>query len=242
MAPGKKQQPVAQRAYSQLAETYAKLVDTKPFNAYYERPATLSLLPEVRGKRVLDAGCGPGSYAEWLVEHGAEVVSFDANPKMVRLARQRLGNRAKVLQARLEDPLDFASDISFHIALAPLVMDYVKDWEPVFKEFFRVLQPGGCLVFSMEHPYGKFYSHQATSNYFETHLVEFTWHGFGKPVVVPSFRRPMSDVINPLMAVGFMLDYLLEPLPTKDFKQADPEEYAKLMRSPRFMCIRALKL
>ncbi|WP_279387450.1 hypothetical protein [Rubrobacter taiwanensis] len=30
----------------------------------YERPATLSLLPDVAGKRVLDAGCGPGVYSE----------------------------------------------------------------------------------------------------------------------------------------------------------------------------------
>jgi len=52
-------------AYETLAERYAVLVDTKPENAYYERPATLSLLRDMRGKRVLDAGCGPGSYAEW---------------------------------------------------------------------------------------------------------------------------------------------------------------------------------
>jgi 2-polyprenyl-3-methyl-5-hydroxy-6-metoxy-1,4-benzoquinol methylase len=52
--------PIALEAYEELAESYAALVDTKPHNALYERPATLSLLPEVRGKRVLDAGCGPG--------------------------------------------------------------------------------------------------------------------------------------------------------------------------------------
>jgi 2-polyprenyl-3-methyl-5-hydroxy-6-metoxy-1,4-benzoquinol methylase len=62
--------PVALDAYDALAESYAALVDTKPHNAYYERPATLSLLPDVRGKRVLDAGCGPGVYSEWLASRG----------------------------------------------------------------------------------------------------------------------------------------------------------------------------
>ena len=52
--------PLALEAFEQLAEAYARLVDTKPHNAYYERPATLSLLPDVAGLRVLDAGCGPG--------------------------------------------------------------------------------------------------------------------------------------------------------------------------------------
>ena len=81
-------QPVAQEAYDILPEAYAAVVDTKPHNTDYERPATLSLLPDVKGKRVLDAGCGPGVYAEWLVNRGAEVVALDANAKMVKLARQ----------------------------------------------------------------------------------------------------------------------------------------------------------
>lgn len=64
------EKPIALAAYETLAERYAALVDTKAANAYYERPSTLSLLPDVRGKRVLDAGCGPGSYSEWLVALG----------------------------------------------------------------------------------------------------------------------------------------------------------------------------
>ncbi len=237
----RKTKPVAQDAYNDLAEAYAALVDTKPHNAYYERPATLSLLPDVNGRHVLDAGCGPGAYAEWLVAHGARVVAFDANKKMVRLACQRLGDKAQVLLADLESPLDFLSNASFDIIVAPLVMDYVKDWEPPFREFHRVLKTGGCLVFSMEHPYGKFYIHRETGNYFNVELVEYTWRGFGKPVIVPSYRRPLSGVINPLLKAGFTLDQILEPLPTQEFRLVDPEDYAELTRSPGFMCVRAIK-
>ena len=84
--------PIALDAYEILAESYASVVDTKPHNAYYERPATLSLLPEVNGKRVLDAACGPGVYCEWLLSRGAEVVALDASSRMVELAKQRVGN------------------------------------------------------------------------------------------------------------------------------------------------------
>ncbi len=231
--------PVAQDAYDQLAEAYAALVDTKPHNAYYERPATLSLLPDVAGKHVLDAGCGPGAYAEWLVEHGAIVEAFDANQKMVHLAQQRLGNRVAVRQADLEQPLDFLPDSSFDLVVAPLVMDYIRDWEAAFGEFHRVLKPGGVLVFSMEHPFAKFDDHRLTSNYFHVERVEYTWRGFGKPVSVPSYRRPLSAVINPLLRAGFILDQVLEPLPTAEFKQQDPGDYEKLSSSPGFICVRA---
>ena len=239
--PSKKHQPVAQKAYNELAEAYAARVDTKPHNAYYERPATLALLPDVRGKRVLDAGCGPGVYSEWLVMHGAPVLACDANKNMVRLARKRLGDRVEVLLADLEDPLEFASDASFDIIVAPLVMDYVKDWDAAFKEFNRILTPGGVLVFSMEHPASKYYDHSTTSNYFDTDLVTYTYHGFGSAVDVPSYRRPLSQVINPLIMAGFIVDCLLEPRPTEEFKAADPKDYEALMRSPGFMCLRAVK-
>ena len=237
----RKKKPIAQDAYNDLAEAYAALVDTKPHNAYYERPAMLSLLPEVNGKHILDVGCGPGAYAEWLVAHGAQVVAFDANKKMVRLARQRLGDKAEVFLANLESPLDFLNDASFDVIVAPLVMDYVKDWDPPFREFHRVLKVGGCLVFSMEHPYGKFYIHRETGNYFNVELVEYTWRGFGKPVVVPSYRRPLNGVINPLLKAGFTLDQVLEPLPTQEFRLVDPDDYEELIRDPGFMCIRAIK-
>ena len=48
-----------------------------------------SLLGDVDGKRVLDAGCGPGHYTEWLIAHGATVLAIDSSPRMVQLARQR---------------------------------------------------------------------------------------------------------------------------------------------------------
>jgi ubiquinone/menaquinone biosynthesis C-methylase UbiE len=236
-----KKQPIAQEAYDELAEAYAAMVDTKPHNAYYERPATLSLLPEVTGKRVLDAGCGPGVYTEWLVAHGAEVLALDANEKMVALAKQRLVGKAQVRQANLEAPLDFLQDGSYDIVLSPLVMDYVKDWEPVLREFYRVLKAAGCLVFSIEHPYMKYATHHLMSNYYKVERVEYIWRGFGKPVTVPSYRRPMSAVVNPLLKVGFSLDLILEPIPTEEFLEKDPEDYEELMRSPGFMCLRALK-
>jgi SAM-dependent methyltransferase len=236
------EKPIAQEAYDELAEAYAALVDTKAHNAYYERPATLSLLPDVKGKRVLDAGCGPGAYAEWLVNKGAQVVAFDANEKMVKLARERLGDKAKIFHANLEHPLDFLKDDWFELVVSPLVMDYVKDWESVFAEFYRVLRAGGNLVFSMEHPYAKFFDHRESSSYFELDLVDYVWTGFGMPVQVPSYRRPLSEVINPLVRAGFTLEQILEPKPTEEFRQKEPEDYEKLIRNPGFMCVRAIKV
>jgi len=45
--------------------------------------------------------------------------------------------------------------------------------------------------------------------------------------------------LNPLLEAGFVLERILEPIPTEQFKQADPKGYEKLSRQPGFLCIRA---
>lgn len=232
--------PIALQAFEELAEPFAARADTKPHNAYYERPATLSLVPDVSGKRVLDAGCGPGFYTAWLLDRGAEVVALDVSPKMVELARARVGTRAQVIQADLGQALDFLSPASFDLVLSALTLDYVLDWDAVFGEFFRVLRRPGQLVFSVGHPFADFLLHP-NGNYFQTEFIEHVWTGFGIRVTVPTYRRPLQGLLGPLMAAGFTLERLLEPTPVPAFQQSDPRHYEELSRQPGFLCIRAVK-
>ena len=233
--------PLALDAYEELAEAYAAVIDTKPHNAYYERPATLSLMPDVSGKRVLDAGCGPGVYCEWLVKHGADVIAIDASPKMVELANQRLGATADIRQADLSKPLDFLDSSSFDIVLCPLVLEYIEDWHTTFAEFYRVLRPAGCLVFSVTHPFSD-YVYFKSNNYFETELVGSEWKGFGPSRVhMPSFRRSLEATLSPPIDAGFIIERILEPKPTNEFKDADPRHYKELSEQPCFLCVRVRK-
>jgi SAM-dependent methyltransferase len=220
--------------YADIADRYAAVVDTKPYNAYYERPATLSVLPPLAGVRVLDAGCGSGWYAEHLVGQGAVVTAFDAEPRFVELTRARVGDRARVLQADLAQPLDFAPDASFDLVLCPLALHYVEDWGAVLAELARVLRPGGLLVFSTHHPFMDWKLFQ-TPDYFATELLEDDW-SIG---TVRFYRRPLTAMADALAGAGFVIERLVEPRPTEEFRRADPEGYEKLLRNPWFLLIRA---
>jgi 2-polyprenyl-3-methyl-5-hydroxy-6-metoxy-1,4-benzoquinol methylase len=66
---------VSIKSYDEMAKYYENFVDTKPWNAYYERPATLSLLPEIENKKILDAGCAGGWYTKYLLDKGADVMA-----------------------------------------------------------------------------------------------------------------------------------------------------------------------
>ncbi len=58
---------------------------------------------------------------------------------------------------------------------------------------------------------------------------------------MPFYRRPLSATTESLFRAGFVIERLIEPLPTEEFRQADPDEYDRLMHFPVFMCIRARK-
>lgn len=238
-------QPIAYDAYQKLADSYAAKIDTKPHNAYYDRPAMLGLLPDVQGKRVLDAGCGPGVYAENLVMRGAIVDACDASERMLELAAERLGDlvpQGKVCLHRLDltRPLTLFSDEAFDVVNAPLCLDYIEDWTSLFREFCRVLKPGGYLQYSAGHPSfdAEYFK---TDNYFSVEQVECTWTGFDVKVSMPSYRRSLAQAINPVMEAGLVLDRVLEPQPTDDFLKADPRRYRLLMHRPGFICVRARK-
>ncbi|MEM7782387.1 MAG: class I SAM-dependent methyltransferase [Planctomycetota bacterium] len=238
--------PIAYDAYEILADHYAEKIDTKPHNAFLDRPAVISLFPELNSdSKVLDLGCGPGAYTQELARRGASVVACDISEKMLGHARNRLQefidkDMVELLCIDLSQPLDMFSGDIFDYVNAPLCLDYISDWVSLFGEVFRVLKPGGRFVFSCGHPFFDADYFQ-TENYFSVEPVKALWTGFGVEVTVPSFRRSLEEVLMPTIVSGLQIEHVLEPRPTEEFKQIDPVRYQKLMHRPCFICVRCLK-
>jgi SAM-dependent methyltransferase len=226
--------PIALDAYETMADAYSDRVGEKPFNAFLERPATRALLPDLDGERVLDAGCGPGVTTEELLETGADVVGLDVSSRMLAHARERVGGR--VVRADLGSPLPFVDD-SFDGVHSSLALHYVADWPHLFGELARVLKPGGWLVCSVQHPYADF--ERVGEDYFAAEYVEETWDGFGGPVDVPFYRRPMGALLNGLLGAGFRFERVDETEPTERFREAAPGKYERVSREPTFLALRA---
>ena len=235
------EEPIARRAYAGFADRYAALAPTKPHNALYERPASLALLGDVAGLRVLDAGCGPGIASEILAHGGAEVHGFDVTPEMVALAQERCrGLAADFHIGDLARPLDWLPDDTFDRILCSLVLGYLGELEPAFRELHRVARPGARLVFSMSHPMEE-WNHpvsRSDGTYFERRRYGMYWQGFGEPApFVESWRRPLAEIFNALLDAGWSLERVVEPLPLPEMKAVDPRHYEELSRAPAFICI-----
>lgn len=117
-----------------------------------EWPALRALLPELRGLRVLDLGCGFGWFCRWARERGAaSVLGVDVSDRM--LARAKAENHDDAIsyaKADLEH-LDLPSG-SFELAYSSLALHYIENLEGLLARVQAALVPGGKLIFSVEHP------------------------------------------------------------------------------------------
>ncbi|HEX3463149.1 MAG TPA: class I SAM-dependent methyltransferase [Candidatus Elarobacter sp.] len=217
-----------------LAASYARVTASNAANAAYERPAVHALLGDVRDLEVLDAGCAAGEHAAWLLEHGARVVAVDGSAAMVRLARERLRERARVLHADLAKPLPL-DDASFEVLLSSLTLHYLEDWSGPLREFARVLRPAGRLVFSIHHP---FMTGADVENYHTVSLVEERWAGFAEtPVPVRFYHRPLQRVVDDVLDAGFVVRGIREPQPGTEAHARDPRLAARFHTKPGFLIV-----
>jgi ubiquinone/menaquinone biosynthesis C-methylase UbiE len=227
-------------AYEEMGDGYRRHAEDGVYNAHYDRPAVLAALGPVAGRRVLDAGCGPGLYLSALQEAGAEVVGLDASQAMVDLARQRVGGQVRIDLADLGAVLPYP-DRSFDLAVCALAIHYVTERATAFAELHRVLLPGGALVVSTQHPTSDWL--RKGGSYFERALESDTWQlPSGKLHQVRYWRESLADLCGAATESGFVIERLLEPRPAESMRSRSPADYDKLHHQPGFLILRLLKL
>jgi len=227
--------------YDRMADVYANDADTDPIKVSYDRPTILAMAGDVRGKRVLDAGCASGNLTELLVERQAIVVGVDVNSRLVERARERLADRAELVVADISAPMPFLESGSFDIVVASLVLHYLADWRPTLREFARILRPDGSLLVSTHHPTQDISITEPPAPYFETVLLTDTWNKDGREYRVHFYHRPMSAIIDALRNAGFLVERIPEPVPDQSDFARVPALYERMTRGPWFLFIRAVK-
>ncbi len=112
---------------------------------------------DLRGRSVLDCGCGTGRLARALTdEPGTHVVGVDAEPAMLAAARANVSAAVDLIEGRAE-ALPFASE-TFERAVLWLV-SHLIDRPVAFSELARVLGDGGRLAIVTFDPthFGEFW-------------------------------------------------------------------------------------
>src|SRR5207244_1949223 len=76
------------RSWNRVADDWVAHADTNDYRNHYLMPRMLALLGDVRGKAILDLGCGEGGYARELARRGARVTGVDGSERLVEDGRE----------------------------------------------------------------------------------------------------------------------------------------------------------
>lgn len=105
-------------------------------------------LDNMRGKRILDVGCGQGQHSVFFAMHGAEVYGFDLSSAGIEMAKQtaQANGVAHLCHFRTANVSEMPYDAGFFDAVVyNAVLHHVIKYPNVKEETFRVLRPGGKL-------------------------------------------------------------------------------------------------
>ena len=173
----------------------------------------LRLLGELRGKRVLDLGCGTGSAAITFAHEGAMVIALDGSDARLAHARERAEREEVKVEWRKGDLADlaFLRAESIDAAFSAFTVSEVDDASRLFRQVQRVLKPYGPFVFTYEHPMALCVGPTGTvdRSYFEAGPFDVERNGEHVRV----HARGIGEVFTELGRAGFRVDTILEPRP-----------------------------
>ena len=113
-----------------------------------EEPTVRRLIDRSPGGRALDAACGTGRHAQYLVSRGHAVVGIDSCEAMLEIAKAKVPAGDFRLGDLRSLPLE---EDSVDLVVCGLALPHLPSLREPFAEFARVLQPGGRLVTSDIH-------------------------------------------------------------------------------------------
>ncbi|MBR3103210.1 MAG: class I SAM-dependent methyltransferase [Lachnospiraceae bacterium] len=232
-------------------EGYQKLREKKSSaNVLFEIPALYSLLPDLKGKKILDLGCGFGEHCKDYVQKGAEkVVGIDISEKMLAVAKKENSDpKITYLQMAMEDIAQI--DEKFDLVISSLALHYVENFAGVVQSVYDLLNAGGVFVFSQEHPIntahagGDRWTRDENGNKIHLNLKNYGVEGENESVWfvdhVKKYHRMFSTIVNTLTEAGFTIGKMIEPLPDEELLAKYPDQ-ADLFHKPDFLVVRAEK-
>ncbi len=239
---------IIKRAYNKNSEYYhngLKSEDKNFWHKYIDKPSMTSFLKkEVKGKSVLDLGCGSGIYTKKLASFGAKIVGSDLSSGLIEIARRENPS----IKFYIEDAkkTQFKKS-SFDVVSSSLMIHYFKELPPLFKEVNRILKKNGLFVFSMHHPVMEVSSKLKIKGikgsllkpYFHNNKYEVVLHDKIKLI---AYHHTFENIINSLNDSGFIVERILEPFPPKKAKKNNEKAYERTIRRPSFLVVKARKI
>jgi ubiquinone/menaquinone biosynthesis C-methylase UbiE len=128
---------------------------SKKFDGYDLRPDLLKFLGLLKGKKVLDFGCGNGRDLDFLSRYSLDLTGIDYSDKMLAISRNRVKS-AKIIKMNFLGKIKFPdSKFDGICASASLLHVPKKSIGKILKELHRILKKDGILYISVKEGEGQ---------------------------------------------------------------------------------------
>jgi 2-polyprenyl-6-hydroxyphenyl methylase/3-demethylubiquinone-9 3-methyltransferase len=104
----------------------------------------------LKGRRVLDIGCGGGLLAEGMAERGAKVTGIDLSEGAIKVAKLHLKESGRQVDYRLVSAEAMAAEIpgAFDLVTCLEMLEHVPDPASIIAACSTLVRPGGQVIFS----------------------------------------------------------------------------------------------
>jgi SAM-dependent methyltransferase len=208
-----------------------------------EWPVLRGLLPDLRGRRVVDLGCGFGWASRWMRAQGAaSVLGLDLSQNMIERAIAETADAAIEYRIADLDALDLPKG-AFDLAYSALTFHYVQDFGRLVRVIHQALVPNGHFVFSIEHP---IFMAATNAQWISEEDGRKTWpvnrysvegqrrtDWFIKDVL--KYHRTLGTTLNTLIDAGFAIRRVEEFAPTPEQIRQMPQLAEELERPMMLM-------
>jgi len=241
------------REYNKFAEEYhTRLVNnnTNQYHKYVEKPYFIDLLKNsIKGKKVLDLGCGSGIFTQRLLKFKPKkLVGLDLSDGLIKIAKKEypsikfFSGDAKKTKFKHKN---------FNVVMSSLMVHYFDNLDPLFREVSRILKKDGKFIFSMHHPIMEATSRlkvngkkdskkRLLKNYFKEE--KYKWKLGEKMKNMIAYHHTFETIFKNLNKNGFVVENLFETRPGKMFKKINKKHYDHTTNNPSFLIIEARKI
>ena len=223
------------QAWNQASATYQKNQQIASDSVYYgpwsPPESELQLLGDLRGRKVLEIGCGGGQSAIALARQGAIVTGIDISDAQLKFARQLAQNEGVSVRFIQSDAQQLASitdtphatdnprlaSAQWQMILSINTFQYLADIEAVLRSCHQLLSNRGRLVISLDHPMRSCFIDEEENelalypvrDYFDTTPLSWQFSDSGNWMV--SYHHTVGEWLAALCGAGFRLLQLVEP-------------------------------
>jgi ubiquinone/menaquinone biosynthesis C-methylase UbiE len=204
--------------YNKIAKKYNKNRSLAS-NDVTEFPKVIELIGNIKGKQILDLGCGIGKHSKEYIKKGAQVTGIDASEEMIKITKNVCEDKGDFFVANFEE-VKFDKE-SFDLIVASFSIHYSNKLDYLFKQFHSWLKPNGRVIFSIYHQIQYF---------LKTYKFDFSkskkyWFRLNSyDVDIYNYYHPIGKYCESFLSNGFQLKSINETTVPKDLKCWSDEE------------------